>query len=318
MSARSAFFLSLPHARNPTQRFVSRGARRRMSRDPLGFDASDTNLYRYVRNDPTNMTDPLGQYDDDVHFYMTFFLGLAVGLDHCCAQADPAFQIAWADAYTDYNPKTQPITLSRDILRRFHFRSTGNDVAVTENSAAAREVAEQGVKCCDPLLTGIGLHALQDSFSHAGFSAAGTGALKPGHSSAGHSPDDPSRDVAKALRMAKTTFDILKEYAAKCCGIINGTQWGDVEGDVKRQFALGEQEQKLSYEDQTKAREKRWRQLIKDKFGRDIQFDKDYKSFVEAFEEAAGKVQLPVPPPPPLKRMSGLQLRERGLIEMPQ
>jgi RHS repeat-associated protein len=30
------------------------------SQDPLGFDAGDPNLYRYVRNDPTNATDPSG------------------------------------------------------------------------------------------------------------------------------------------------------------------------------------------------------------------------------------------------------------------
>jgi RHS repeat-associated protein len=32
------------------------------SRDPIGFDAGDANLYRYVGNDPTNATDPSGQF----------------------------------------------------------------------------------------------------------------------------------------------------------------------------------------------------------------------------------------------------------------
>ena len=31
-----------------------------MSQDPLGFDAGDSNLYRYVNNGPTNATDPSG------------------------------------------------------------------------------------------------------------------------------------------------------------------------------------------------------------------------------------------------------------------
>jgi RHS repeat-associated protein len=31
-----------------------------ISEDPLGFEAGDPNLYRYVGNSPTNATDPLG------------------------------------------------------------------------------------------------------------------------------------------------------------------------------------------------------------------------------------------------------------------
>src|SRR5262245_40218113 len=30
--------------------------------DPKGFDAGDPNLYRYVKNSPTNYTDPSGLY----------------------------------------------------------------------------------------------------------------------------------------------------------------------------------------------------------------------------------------------------------------
>src|ERR1700677_474256 len=35
-----------------------------MSQDPLGFDAGDSNLSRYVNNAPTNATDPSGLQDD--------------------------------------------------------------------------------------------------------------------------------------------------------------------------------------------------------------------------------------------------------------
>lgn len=31
-----------------------------MSQDPMGFDAGDSNLYRYVHNAPTNYDDPSG------------------------------------------------------------------------------------------------------------------------------------------------------------------------------------------------------------------------------------------------------------------
>jgi RHS repeat-associated protein len=36
-----------------------------MSQDPLGFDAGDSNLFRYVQNQPTDGTDPSGNQDGD-------------------------------------------------------------------------------------------------------------------------------------------------------------------------------------------------------------------------------------------------------------
>jgi uncharacterized protein RhaS with RHS repeats len=37
-----------------------------MQEDPKGFDAGDSNLRRYVENDPTNMTDPSGLAPNDI------------------------------------------------------------------------------------------------------------------------------------------------------------------------------------------------------------------------------------------------------------
>lgn len=34
-----------------------------MAQDPIGFDAEDADLYRYVGNSPTNATDPSGLFD---------------------------------------------------------------------------------------------------------------------------------------------------------------------------------------------------------------------------------------------------------------
>src|SRR5262249_38910771 len=43
---------------------------RMMSKDPLGFTAGDTNLYRYVTNRPTNLTDPEGlQFTGDLNAF---------------------------------------------------------------------------------------------------------------------------------------------------------------------------------------------------------------------------------------------------------
>ncbi len=36
------------------------GIGRWLSEDPIGFEAGDSNLYRYVANNPTNHTDPSG------------------------------------------------------------------------------------------------------------------------------------------------------------------------------------------------------------------------------------------------------------------
>jgi RHS repeat-associated protein len=42
-------------------RYYHPGLQRFISEDPVGFDAGDTNLYAYVGNNPTNLTDPSGE-----------------------------------------------------------------------------------------------------------------------------------------------------------------------------------------------------------------------------------------------------------------
>jgi RHS repeat-associated protein len=71
--------------------------------DPLGFpDGADP--YAYVNNDPLNKLDPLGLYEIDIHYYMTFFLAVTAGVP-----ADQARIIALATQYIDDNPITQPL-----------------------------------------------------------------------------------------------------------------------------------------------------------------------------------------------------------------
>ncbi|MCY2981903.1 MAG: hypothetical protein NTU79_24850 [Planctomycetota bacterium] len=41
-----------------------------MSKDPIGFDAGDANLYRYVGNGPTNGSDPSGLIDDEAQLLL--------------------------------------------------------------------------------------------------------------------------------------------------------------------------------------------------------------------------------------------------------
>ena len=47
-------------------RYFDPGAARFLSEDPLGFGGGDANLYRYVFNDPVNLTDPTGQISPQV------------------------------------------------------------------------------------------------------------------------------------------------------------------------------------------------------------------------------------------------------------
>ena len=71
--------------------------------DPLGF-ADGPDPYAYVGNDPLNKIDPLGLYQSDIHYYMTFFLGVVAGVP-----VDDARTIALAAQYLDDNPLTQPL-----------------------------------------------------------------------------------------------------------------------------------------------------------------------------------------------------------------
>ena len=71
--------------------------------DPLGYpDGLDT--YAYAGGDPVNRSDPLGLYQIDVHYYMTFFLGVTAGLD-----PQEARIVALAAQYVDDNPLTRPM-----------------------------------------------------------------------------------------------------------------------------------------------------------------------------------------------------------------
>ena len=127
-----------------TNRWYQAESGRWLSQDPLGFAAQDPNLYEYVGNDPTNATDPTGLYEADVHFYLTYYLALAVGLGNCKSaynlpggsRASEAFMIAWANQHTDDTPLTDPWDAnSRSMI---HFRLGGGD-SVVENSPTARD-----------------------------------------------------------------------------------------------------------------------------------------------------------------------------------
>ena len=65
---------------NNLNRWYDASVGRWLSEDPIGFEGGDANLYRYVGNSPTMYVDPSGLYEKHVHFWMTYYIGLAVGL----------------------------------------------------------------------------------------------------------------------------------------------------------------------------------------------------------------------------------------------
>jgi RHS repeat-associated protein len=193
---------------NNGRRWYNASLGRWESPDPDGFTAGDANLYRYVGNSPANATDPTGLYDEDVHFYFTYYLATYLGLDGPSGfttggrSVSIAYIIAWMDEYVDQDSTTGPFS-GQDARTRFHFvgpnGTTDRDdprVSGAVDAAAARQ---------DFALLGILLHTYQDSYAHEGYGP------RVGHLFAGHDPDRPYRDEAKAKSMAHSVFN--KMYA---------------------------------------------------------------------------------------------------------
>src|SRR5204863_5676077 len=79
----------------------------------------------YAGNNPLTKRDPTGLYEEDVHYYMTYYLARKNGF-----QPDQALQIAGATQYVDNSPRTQPVrtgqldVTSKDYARDAHVLET--------------------------------------------------------------------------------------------------------------------------------------------------------------------------------------------------
>ena len=187
------------------------------------------NVYGYVSSNPLSQIDSQGLYEEDVHYYMTFFLALVAGVDY-----NEARIMALAAQYIDNNPDTRPldpdhtaeswitdIPGAMDRLEKYHFTQAGYDPARTPLELAAflasggttdlasyeqRRILNptnpqltrlknaannaQNTRCAKLQFFGEYLHAFEDTFGHRD---KGNGPIYVkaglGHLAYGHEPD---------------------------------------------------------------------------------------------------------------------------------
>ena len=188
--------------------------------DPIGYPHGP-DAYAYAGADPVNRIDPLGLYEIDVHYYMTFFLGVTAGLD-----PEEARIVALAAQYVDDNPLTRPVDAghvgstvasvlgNQARLLGYHFVLSGTDgrtlpqyrndqLDVLDSpqlanllDAAQRIGLGRGARL---QFLGEYLHALADTYAHRNARNIPYDALVlgcgVGHGLAGHEPDLTYDDI---------------------------------------------------------------------------------------------------------------------------
>ncbi len=182
----------------------------------------------------------------DIHFYLTYALAVKAGLS-----IETVRKIAWACQYVDdmtkaelHGAQTQcsptgnwsDRQVQYSVLVPFHFLPGSKGWIVEANSKRARAIVEAAGD--DPLRFGIALHALQDTFSHQGF----TGWVEDanacywfnkyipipfpniGHADMGYAPDitnavwyDPRTEETidnkvRAMAAAEAVYEFLSPY----------------------------------------------------------------------------------------------------------
>jgi len=178
------------------------------------------NRYSYTSGNPLRAVDPDGTYHRDVHYNLTKALALAAGFD-----PNRALAIAAADQNTD-----QGIRSSTTVVGLLHRSSKDYHFTKAERRAELRTRATS-TKSDEKL--GHYLHALQDSYPHAGYDRV------LGHVLDGTAPDVTSNDPEKASRMAKATFDALVGFRGEGALV----QFAEVEELVQAYVSLPETEE---------------------------------------------------------------------------
>lgn len=162
-------------------------------------------------------------YKDGIHFYLTYSLAYWCGLDEYPFDQDSseAYAIAWADATTDDVSETDPgvrpdqwFDASRpEVRRRFHFPVDHFGEVVARGSDPAFRNVQYAMRLNRPrsnevFAFGIGIHTLQDSWSHEGYGP------EVGHAWTTE-PDYPHSDPNRAVEMAEASWQMLDRWMLK-------------------------------------------------------------------------------------------------------
>jgi RHS repeat-associated protein len=223
--------------------------------DPLGYP-DGPNAYAYASGDPVNKFDSLGLYEEDVHYYLTFFLARVAGIPD-----DTARTIALADQFVDDNPLTTPVIGSMQpntrALPLYHFTRTRDmdvtqDVVTRINNPTSPQLENLRRPTMDDRLTpcarqqffGEYLHAFEDTFAHRDqnnvpFYFTST----VGHGAYNHDPDqtynvrDFQNNEMRTMRMAQEVFGQLQSFG----GGASTHSWSEIQSTVLEFVRTGQQ-----------------------------------------------------------------------------